>query len=386
MKQVQNGRFFNRILKLQNHKRWIEHKPEHEDNSASKSFKVAVYTMLAAYIERDIYKTEVDVERAVCSAVFHNLNRTGIGRMKYETQQDEKIQPLLQTYKHQLNLQLVSFLSSSMQEAFTQYIVNAEDSSTIEGRLVTACDVFEAMVFCHREVIDGKQSKFFRDKYEELSEKMKNHELASIRYLKEEFDKREDFYNFMYEVMEMDQVDRWDGKTSLIEDHDATHIYRSTAKAIYFAVYEKVKHGVDIDLLRLVGKTLTHDLPEIRGGDTLGPTKDAIPGMKEAFEELEGGFATKIVNQLPSFLRGYFDDYMVEPKSDDYEGMMVDIVDKIDALIKANRERKISPIEYEVVYRKQLKKVQHLYGEVPCVLFFLAFILPDLDDPMIEEN
>ncbi|HTG68246.1 MAG TPA: YfbR-like 5'-deoxynucleotidase, partial [Candidatus Udaeobacter sp.] len=62
--------------------------------------------------------------------------------------------------------------------------------------------------------------------------------------------------------------------------------------------------------------------------------------------------------------------------SDDYTGEMVDIADKLDALIKASLEMRNNP-HYADTYYNQLVKIQHRF-ENPCVIFFLAYILHDL--------
>lgn len=106
--------------------------------------------------------------------------------------------------------------------------------------------------------------------------------------------------------------------------------------------------------------------------------------MKQAFAEYEERVAIEIVKQLPDFLQPFFMDFMVDAKSDDSEGEMVAICDKVDALIKSNMERRINAKEYELSYRKQLKAIQQKYDN-PCVVFFLAYILHDMDDPMFDE-
>jgi len=145
-----------------------------------------------------------------------------------------------------------------------------------------------------------------------------------------------------------------------------------------------VKYGIDIDIFRLVGKVLCHDIPEIRTGDVIGPVKHSTPEMKGAFEEYEQKVATEMVMQLPDFLQSYFMDFMVYAKDSSYEGKLTDIVDKVDALIKSNMERRINAKEYELSYRKQLKIIQKKF-DAPCVIFFLAYILHDMDDPMFDE-
>lgn len=381
---MQNGRFINTVTKLPNQSRWAEHFPRFENNAGSHSYSVAVYSLLAGLIEREKFKKEVDMEQVVCGAVYHDINETQIGPMKHRTKKEQHVEVLIQQLEHEENGKIVGYLSTSLQATFHEYIVNAENTEKIEGQIVDAMDTFEAMMFCHREMKDGSNSPFFQKTYEELAIQMRSHSLPSVRYMMEAFDHQTEFYKFMYEVIMLDQVERWKGRFSVILDNDATHSYRAAALAIFFAVLEREKYDIEIDIFRLVAKVLCHDIPEIRTGDVIGPVKHSTPAMKKAFEEYEKNVAVEIVEQLPDFLQPYFMDYMVDAKSNDYEGKMVNIVDKVDALIKSNMERRINSKEYELSYRKQLKKIQKNF-ENPCVVFFLAYILHDMDDSMFDE-
>lgn len=381
---MQNGRFINTVTKLPNQSRWAEHFPRFENNAGSHSYTVAVYSLLAGLIEREKFGASINMEQVLCGAVYHDINETQIGPMKHRTKKEANVEKLIRQLEHEENGKIVAYLSTSLQKTFHEYIVNAENTATIEGQIVDAMDTFEAMMYCHREMKDGSNSLFFTKTFEELAAQMRVHPLSSVRYMMNLFDARTNFYNFMYEVIMLDQVERWKGRFSVILDNDATHSYRAAALAIFFAVLEREKYGIEIDISRLVAKVLCHDIPEIRTGDVIGPVKHSTPAMKKAFEEYEKKVAIEIVLQLPEFLQPYFMDYMVNAKSDDYEGKMVNIVDKVDALIKSNMERRINSKEYELSYRKQLKKIQKNY-ENPCVVFFLAYILHDMDDSMFDE-
>jgi putative hydrolase of HD superfamily len=81
---------------------------------------------------------------------------------------------------------------------------------------------------------------------------------------------------------------------------------------------------------------------------------------------------------VPSYLREYVDDYLLDPKDNTPEGIRVDIVDKTDALIKSLLEMKRNSKEYELAFKRQIGILQNKYFERPSVQFFLATILHDL--------
>jgi len=379
---LKNGKFINTITKMQNFPRWDEYAPKFEDNTANHSYRTALYSLLAALIEKRKFGKKVDIAKVVCRAIFHDINETKTGPIKHRTKKDPDVREHIKRLEHEASEEIVSYLSSSLQPVFYDFIVNAEDS-TFEGRIVDAIDTFDALMFCKREVMFGS-TYFFPETYEELADKLRNHELESIRWMMREVDNETEFFKFMFSVLMLDRVRRWKGKFNLVPDNDAAHEFRATAFAIFNGYVEKIKYGVDIDIETLVIKTLCHDIVEEWVGDVLGPVKHSTPETKKAFEEYEKKVSIQMADLLPDFLKYEFEEYMANAKSDDYVGTMVDIVDKMDALIKANMERRHNRMEYEIDYRKQLKKIQQKFDN-PCVMFFLAYILHDLDYPLFDE-
>jgi putative hydrolase of HD superfamily len=111
-------------------------------------------------------------------------------------------------------------------------------------------------------------------------------------------------------------------------------------------------------------------------GDVASPIKKSSAVVREAFAAYEEKVAQEMTAQLPSFLHEEITDFLVNAKDDTYEGELVDIADKIDALVKSNLEIRNNP-HYGDKYYSQLLHIQHHY-ENPCVIFFLAYILHDL--------
>lgn len=373
---MKNGKLFHMILKLHNYPRWDDYAPRLEDNTASHSYRVAVFALIASLIEKEKFHKEVDIEKVVCRSIFHDLNEIMTGSINHNTKKDPIVTDLIKEVENKGDEVIVSHLSGSIQDVFRDYLVNAEDE-TFEGRIVDAVDTLEAMFFCYREVIFGS-TYYFPQKFEELAEKMRNHELESIRYIMKSFDEKDELYIFMFSVMMLSRVRRWKGKTNLIHDDDTTHTFRATAIAIFNTVLENKKYGNNMDLLSVAAKTLLHDLVEQRTGDVLGPVKKSSPEIKEAFEKYEKKVSQEMIEFLPDFIKDKFIDYMVNAKDETPEGEMVHIVDKIDALLKSNEERKINPREYEREYVEMLKYIQENF-EQKSVVFFLAYILHDLN-------
>ncbi len=50
---MHNGTFIRKVTRMQNVQRWDEYAPHYQDNAASHSFRVAVFSLMAAYVEEE---------------------------------------------------------------------------------------------------------------------------------------------------------------------------------------------------------------------------------------------------------------------------------------------------------------------------------------------
>ena len=378
-------KFINGFIDLQGYARWRKFHPSFKDNTASHSYKAAVYALVASLLQKEKYGQDINIEGVVCSTLFQDMHKLIIGHMNYNTK--KRMARFMPRIIKDANVKIVSNLSdisTEMYDFFYDTMVALDHLNDFEKEMVETADLFEEMIFCYREMKDGSKSPFFKETFEEIAKKMRESKIEAFRYMMAEFDQKGAFFNFLYEVMMLDQIERWDGRTNLVYDTDTEHSFRATALAIFFALLEKYKYGKKIDVLRLVGKVLCHDIPEIRTGDVNGPFKHSIPELKEEFEIYEKETAMDIVEQLPVCLHSFFTDYMVNAKDETYEGKLVDVVDKVDALIKANLERQINAKVYEASYREQLEKIQ-LKFDNPCAIYFLAYVLHDMGNPNFQK-
>jgi putative hydrolase of HD superfamily len=372
---MKNGKFTSTIIRMQYIPRWSEYAPRFEDNAASHSFRCAAISILIGLIEQKIYHSPIDKLELLARALWSDLNNTGTGSIKHVTKKESLVREHIRALELEVSKDIVSCLSKSLQPFAYNYIVNAQDDSYV-GRLADAIDTFDAFLFCHREA-RYDSNPYFHAKCKELHESVQTSNLNSIMWLIHEFDKHEGVYDFLEYIMNLDTVKRWNGNYNLVPDNDATHSFRVASLALFNGLLERERFGKkDIDLYQLVGKATLHDLPEILSGDVVTNFKKNNRDIKNAFELYEKGIAKSMVKKLPESFREEFTALMVESKSPDYEGEMVDIADKLDALIKASLEMRNNP-HYAETYYDQLVKIQHNF-ENPCVIFFLAYILHDL--------
>ncbi|STO07037.1 MULTISPECIES: YfbR-like 5'-deoxynucleotidase [Exiguobacterium] len=369
-----NGTFIRKMTRMQNVQRWDEYAPHYHDNAASHSFRVAVFSLIAAYYEEQAGRP-VKLLDVLGKALFHDMNEVQTGPIMHRTKKEPTLKEHIERMERTASLGLVDLLSQSLRPDFYRFLVEAEDDS-FEGRIVDGIDSFDAMLFVRREVAHG--SPHFVAKLEEMKAALREHPLASVRWLYDQVEQETEVATFIENVMRMDSVRRWKGRFNTIDDNDAIHGFRAAALGMFSGLLEQKKYGVDVDVAELVARLLCHDLVEGVTGDVLGPVKHATTETGQAFEAYERAESEALLSLLPDYMQPAFRRYMADSKDDTYEGKLVDMMDKLDALIKMNMERKMNGAEYEVIYREQLRKVQMRY-ENPSMIFFLAYILHDLD-------
>ncbi len=377
IKQPKNSELFHILFKLPIIQRFGDFSPRYQDSTASHSYRVAVLSLLIGLTENIKYNRNLDLNKIVCRAVFHDLNEVITGSIKHNTKKNEIVGDLIKDIEKEASESIVGFLSPSLQNYFYDYIVLAEDS-TPEGRIVKLADTMDALLFSVREQKAYNRYEFPRVQKESKRELM-NSEFESIKEMVEVLgDFQSKYHKFLMYVLKLDEIDRWSLQFNTYKDQDASHTFRCAALGIFFAHYEKEKHGTELDIQRLVGKILFHDLPETITGDIPGPLKHKNERRSKAFAKYEESVAEDFVSWAPEHLREHLEDYLINAKDDTPEGIRVDIVDKIDALIKSQLEMNRGSRVYEEKFKGQLNKLQAKYFENPGVQFFLATILHDL--------
>lgn len=372
---MKNGKFTNTIIRMQYVPRWSEYAPRFEDNASTHSFRCAALSIIIGIIEEKVYKQPLDKLKLTARCLWGDLNNTGTGSIKHVTKKESLVMNHIRHFEMELSKEIVSYLSKSLQQQAFDFIVNAQDDTHI-GRLVDAIDTLDAYLYCHRES-RYDSNPFFHAKHKELRQALLETELDSIRWLLNEYDKQDGLYEFIQYIVNLDTVKRWNGSYNLVPDNDATHSFRVASLALFNGLLEMERFGnKNIDLYKLLAKAVLHDLPEALSGDVVTNFKHNNPDIKHAFEQYERETAQFMINKLPGLFHEDMVEFIAHSKSDDYTGEMVDIADKLDALIKASLEMRNNP-HYADTYYNQLVKIQHRF-ENPCVIFFLAYILHDL--------
>lgn len=372
---MNNSHYIKAIIGMQYVNRWQEFSPRFKDNAASHSFRCAAIAVLVCIVETKLFHQKIKPAQVIGRALLHDLNETVTGSIKYVTKKEETLFHHIKRLEEEVSQDIVAQLSHSLQPIFTDYIVHAEDAS-YAGQLVKEIDTFDAMLFCKRES-SLQPTGYFAEQYEAFRAELAESPVESIRWLLHASEQDEGVGQFLQYIVDLDLIERWGGSFNLIPDNDATHTFRVAALSLFNAHLEKEKYNRQhINIYSVLGKAIMHDVVEGVSGDVASPIKRSSPAIKEAFSQYEAQLARDMVTKLPTFMQEDMLNFLVHAKDNSYEGELIDIADKIDALIKSNLEMRNNP-HYASKYDQQLRQIQHQF-EQPSVIFFLAYILHDL--------
>lgn len=375
---MENLIFFKSVMGMQHISRWRNRNPRFPDNYAAHSYRCGFLTLLLSQYESEVNPhVEIDVEQLVCKALFHDFKRIITGPVRYETKTDSEMEKAFKEVEREGLLELLQNFSADFKDKYQQIILYKEADS-FENRFLSSIHVFEALLFCHREVLHGDRG-YFSIKLEELEKTIQNtKEFKSIQFAFEAYKNKNDFYDFLMGIFSMEREVRWDHRINLVYDDDAIHSYRTTMWLIFAAFYLESRMGIKVDLVRCIGKGMVHDFPEIRTGDLPGPFKRKYTKFHEIFKNYELQQTKHLISWLPDFLRDQYSDYTISAKSDDTEGLLIGLCDAVDALYKTDLERSINS-HYEKDYFKQVKEIKEKYGEHQITYYFVDEVCPNFD-------
>lgn len=378
-----NSLFVASILRNRLKERYEHQKPYYPDNESCRGFRKTMLGFLAAVIEKENFRKKVDLEKVVLKAVFGGLRRALITSMRHEMEHAPELREVMPEILQVKSEEVLSFLGESLHPVMREYIVGGD--GTYEEKIVKAVSLFDNMLVCYREAVEGIQKPWFRDKYKENMEItkqfVKEHNIESVDFMMKWFETEKE-NGFFFKILRLSDEKRWRDKYNLKKDNVAEHSWEGAALGAYFSMYQNIKYPNEphINVLRVVLGFGFHDLAEVISGDVSGKLKHAKPEWAKAFREYEKRVENELIDEMPAFFRPYMEEYMTRAKDDSYEGRVVAAIDKIDGLLKAQQEKHVNPGEYEGIYRQELRYVQANFQQ-PFVKDFLAYILHDLDNP-----
>ncbi len=147
---------------------------------------------------------------------------------------------------------------------------------------------------------------------------------------------------------------------------------------------ERYGKNLDANKAALIG--LYHDASEIITGDMPTPVKYYNSEIQHAYKDVEKIAVYKLLNELPSEMRGVYEEIFKPDDSEEetYMRRLVKAADKISALIKCIEEEKSGNSEFRTAEKTIRKTLDMLMEELPEVKDFVYEFLPPFGSTLDE--
>lgn len=158
-------------------------------------------------------------------------------------------------------------------------------------------------------------------------------------------------FPFFAMMARMKYIERWSLMRNSVKENISEHSMEVAmlAHGLGIIAIEKCNKDIDLDKLALIG--LYHDANEIITGDMPTPVKYHDQEIKTAYKKVEDMANRKLLNQLPDYMKPYFEKILFIQDGDEELWKLVKAADKLSALIKCIEEEKAGNSEFSTAYR-----------------------------------
>ena len=165
-------------------KRWQLMRSEREENIMEHSQSVAMLTHALAIIKNRLFGGNVDVEKAVLYAMYHETSEVITGDLptpiKYY---NRSIRGAYKELEHSATLKMLQMLPTELKEELTPFVLADEDSE--EYKTVKIADRFSAYIKCLEELRSGN-GEFAKAK-KSIEEDLLSKNLPEVEYFFQHF-------------------------------------------------------------------------------------------------------------------------------------------------------------------------------------------------------
>ncbi len=161
-------------------------------------------------------------------------------------------------------------------------------------------------------------------------------------------DRRE--YPFFAMMARMKYIERWALMRNSAAENISEHSMEVAMLAHGLGIISIERCGKHIDLNKLTLIGLYHDANEIITGDMPTPVKYHDNNIRDAYKRVEDMANRKLLNQLPGYMRRYYEEIFFVREGDEELWRLVKAADKLSALIKCVEEEKAGNKEFATAY------------------------------------
>ncbi len=167
-------------------------------------------------------------------------------------------------------------------------------------------------------------------------------------------------------ISRMRYINRWGLMYNVQEENVQEHSHMAAVIAHALAVIGRDIYGRDIDPGQASAAALYHDASEIFTGDMPTPVKYQNEQILGAYKSIEDIFANRLLDMLPSELRGSYDKLLF-PGEETKE--LVKAADTLCAYIKCVEEMRAGNSEFKSAMEQTKMKLDRL--ELPELRYFM---------------
>ena len=189
-------------------------------------------------------------------------------------------------------------------------------------------------------------------------------------------------FSFFAYLSRLKLISRWSLMRNTQPENDAEHSLQVAMIAHAIAVIGRERYGRDTDPEHVLALAVYHDATEVMTGDLPTPVKYHNDGLRNAYKQLEGISADRLLVLLPADLQPAWRPYLKQEKG--YDRDVVKAADKISAYIKCMEEKRAGNREFD--YAAENIRASLFSIDLPEVRDFIRDFLPAFDLTLDELN
>lgn len=189
-------------------------------------------------------------------------------------------------------------------------------------------------------------------------------------------------YPFFAMMARMKYIERWALMRNSAAENISEHSLEVAMLAHGLGIISRERCGKEVDPEKLALIGLYHDANEIITGDMPTPVKYHDPELRNAYKRVEEMASRKLLNQLPDYMKSYYEEALFMQPGDEELWKLVKAADKLSALIKCIEERKAGNQEFSTAFQT-IERALHAM-ELDEVEIFMADFLPSYDRTLDE--
>ena len=176
--------FFAYLARMKLIKRWGLMQNTHEENIQEHSLQVAVIAHALAVIRKKLYSGNVNPERIVTLALYHDVSEVITGDLATPIKYfNPEIKQAYQAIEKVAKKRLLAMLPPELYEEYIQYFF--VDQQSPEYKIVKAADKIAAYIKCLEEIRMG--NKEFLEAKRSLAQEIQKFNLPEVEYFMEKF-------------------------------------------------------------------------------------------------------------------------------------------------------------------------------------------------------